>query len=300
MKLFFSPRNAVVLTFLSTLSLTTAAPYVDWMNDYTGNEANTSFLWKFDTATGVTTDSSGNGVNTGIATTGTSTGDPGKFGEAFYSGPDRSSANNSYAQGNSASETAFNASALSVEFWYKPLSDTITTTTLSYFFDKKFDKPVGLLLRLNNVGTNSQRLEFSVGNGTSSKGLMTEDLTWDPSQWYHIAVTYENLEGDGYLKIFRNGELLAQDTALGFGDLSFEHVQRIEIDPETEEETPVMGTYRFRLANRLGSSYGSAPGYYDNLRVSSVAYEYSMPIPEPGIALLGALGLATLFTRRRG
>src|SRR5690606_2181908 len=81
-----------------------------------------------------------------------------------------------------------------------------------------------------------------------------------------LAVTYENVDGDGVMKIFRDGVVLAQRVVSDFGDL----------DP---------GTRWWQLANRLGSSYGSMPGYYDNFRISDVAYNYSN-IPEPSAAVL--------------
>ncbi len=254
---------AVVIATASTLH---AAPYTDWQFDYTGNEANTLLLWKFDQPS-PRTDSSGNGKTAVLASpnpNATTGEEDGKFGQSYYSGT-YSNANDSFAQAYSSTSLMSNA-ALSVEFWYRPLDSAIASSNHAYFFDKKFNTTSGIYLRLNNTGGETGTLDLSVGNGSNSASLRTDSLVWSADTWYHIAVTFENVDGDGILKIFRDGNVLAETTADGFGDIA-------------------TGSNLWRMGNRLGSGYGSVPGYFDNFRISSVAYEYAA-IPEPGTTAL--------------
>lgn len=253
-----------------------AAPYTDWQFDYTGNEANTLMLWKFDQPA-PKSDASGNGKTAALAATNpnATVGEvDGRFGQAFYSGS-YSTSNDSFAQA-AGSAALMSASALSVEFWYQPLSDTIAPGNHAYFFDKKFDTKLGTYLRLNNTDGKAGSLDFSVGNGTVSANLRTGSLAWEAETWYHIAVTFENVDGDGVLKIFRDGNVLAETIVPDFGSIS-------------------NSGSLWRMGNRLGSGYGSLPGYFDNFRISSVAYDYA-PIPEPGTTalLLTALTIGAL------
>lgn len=291
MKIHPIPLSTILITSLGLISTPLAiaqsydgSPYTAWQNDYTGNEANTLLLWKFDNdnpSSNYGYDYSGGGHNATFHSTGTQTGVSGKFGTSFLSGPDRSSANDSYAR-NTASSDVFNGSALSVEFWFRPVVDGGTTSTLSHMVDKRYADPgVGLLLTFRNTeGGNQGYLALSVGNGTTLASLNTAGLDWDADTWYHIAVTFENVDGDGIMKIFRDGKEAASRVVDDFGD----------IDP---------GTRWWNLANRIGSSYGSMPGYYDNFRISDVAYNYSA-IPEPATAmLLIAIPVLLFWIRKR-
>lgn len=283
-----------------------SAPYTGWMNDYTGSEANTLLLWKFDN-TGTEenpsygADSSGNGHYARFATgTGggdtqtdigsaaglTATGVTGKFGTGFQSGPGSSTDHNAYVRNTNAA--VFNGAAISVEFWFNPEFDGVGTQNWVWLFDKwrananpgsNADNS-GIALRISQAGTgNEGRLEFLVGNGTSTSNAFTESLEWEADTWYHIAVTFENINNDGHLKIFRDGQLLGDNTVVDFGDAA-------------------AGSYTWRLGNRITSSYGSAPGIYDNFRISSVSYEYA--IPEPGTLTLFLLApLFGFFNKRK-
>ncbi len=299
------PKNAMIKTALSpllkTLPLTLAACwmatsavaatiplYTAWVNDYTGEEAHTIGLWKFDNPDPAANSSTNPAYAHPEATfhsTGTQTGVPGKFGEAFLS-TSKSTANNSYA---SFTSTPFNGSAMSVEFWYSPLSTFPGTgSSYSYLFDKMFDDNSGMKLIL----TNTNKLRLTIGNGTAIKGMNpSEAITLVAGEWYHFAVTYENagdqivegetIKGDGTVKLFLNGNLLAEATYANFGDLN-------------------SGTRGWRLANRVGSTYGSLPGYYDNFRISDIAYNYGpAPIPEPGTIASLALMLPLFWGLKR-
>lgn len=290
MKIHPTHLPAILITSLGLLSATVltaqsydGSPYTAWQNDYTGNEAHTLMLWKFDNdnpSSNYGYDYSGGGHNAGFHTTGTQTGVPGKFGTSFLSGPNRSSENDSYAR-NTASANLFNGSALSVEFWFRPVEDGGTSATLSHMVDKRYSDPgVGLLLTFWNSDVKQGYLRFQVGNGTTLVSLDTAGLEWDADLWYHLAVTFENVDGDGVMKIFRDGEVIAQRTVEDFGDMA-------------------PGTRWWQMGNRIGSSYGSMPGYYDNFRISDVAYNYSN-IPEPTTAmLLIAIPVLGFWIRRR-
>lgn len=255
------------------------SPYTGWAHDYTGSEPNTLLLWKFDDPNPAL-DSSSGGHNVVFSGTGTATDVTGKFNEAFESGPARSTSNDSYAR-NTSSASVFNGSAMSVEFWYQPRTDVITgAPVLAYFFDKKYASNNGISLSMLNNGSSTGALYLQLGNGSTSSSLISSDLDWDVNTWYNIAVTYENVAGNGVSNIYRDGELVGTKTTSGFGDLA-------------------PGTLWWNLANRLGSTYGSMPGYYDNFRIASKAYNYG-PIPEPGsIALLAVSAISLFYLRKR-
>lgn len=232
--------------------------YTDWTIDYFGDEPETMLLWKFDEP-GAHLDTSPGGYLLRFADEGVTTGVPGRFGEGLLIEGPRSNSNDSFAQ-SPASVRAFNEEALTVEFWFQPLSNRPAGgATLSYFFDKRYSDPTGIQLILSSAGDDLDSLRMVVGNGERTKSLSTMPLIWEEGEWYHIAVTY-HLEGDdGILRIYRDGELLSEEIAGGFGPLD-------------------QGTRFFRIGNRLGSNYGSVPGVYDNFRVSSRALEFA---PEP-------------------
>lgn len=270
-----------LLSCLATLALATITqaatlPYTGWIDDYTGTEAHTLGLWKFDDSQNYGVNSASNSpyheMNMSFASKGVEVGAPGKFGTSFFSRgtdnePGRSIANDSHAT-LAGSPALFNGSALSIEFWYSPVVPAGELGAgYSYFFDKMKNDPTGVQLRLNNTNEPKQRLTFTVGNGDKVVSANTRELTWEVGAWYHIAVTFENVNGDGVLKIFRDGEELASTVSVNFGDMA-------------------AGTQSWRVANRLVSSYSSVPGYYDNFRVSDIAYSFA-PVPEPrGIAFM--------------
>lgn len=256
-----------------------AAPYTDWQNDYTGTESGTLLLWKFNSPD-PSLDSGTGGYNATFSTTGTQTGVTGKFGQAFFSGPDKSTSNDSFAR-NGASAEVFNTSALSVEFWFQPVMAGVSTGNIAYFVDKKYSSSshTGVLLALNNTGETPGTLYFEVGNGSSSTSIRTASLEWNVGQWYHIAATYQNVDGDGVLRIFRDGKEEGFREVEAFGSLD-------------------AGARFWNLANRLGSSNNSStPGYYDNFRISSIAYDYA-PIPEARTAMLLFLLTPFVFLSR--
>ncbi len=261
-----------------------AAPYFDWMNDYTGAEANTIALWKFDTAgVGVSGNSyagsdytkstltfPGSNVQTGVA---------GKFGQGFFISASGGSADDSsaYVSGtNGSPQTLFNGSAMSIEMWFKPVELTLSSSS-TYLYDQIYadSNPQtrfgGTSFRLS--ATNE--LVFSVGNGTAVVSTSSDALLWKADQWYHLAVTFENVEDDGVLKIYRDGILVASDTFTAFGNAA-------------------AGTQRYRIGNRRGSGHAPSPGYYDNFRISNVAYEYAA-IPEPSAVAQWGFGASLLI-----
>lgn len=249
-----------------------AAPYTGWASDYTGNEANTLALWKFDSPDPAL-DSSSGGHSIAFHAGSTQTGVEGKFGEAFQSLGPRSTTNSGYAI---AADTGgvLNSSELSVDFWFRPsfvVSDLAAWNTL---FDKS-GATSGLWLRMNAEGA----LTLLIGNGTVQSSVSTGALSWDASTWYNIAVTFKNSSGEAggaaEAQIFVNGFREGGRTLEGFGNLG-------------------SNNQNWKIGQRRTQSYSSVPGYYDNFRVSSVAYDYA-PIPEPsslGFLLIGGGALA--------
>lgn len=228
--------------------------YTAWAADYTGKEPHTLLLWKFDSPA-PDRDASGNDNAVTFSPTGVKMGIAGKFGDAFLSEQPYTEESSHFAQGGS-SFNAFLGVEMSVEFWYRPLSSSPSDgRKIAYFFDKMYADKTGMLLALSCLSDKENALLLSVGNGEKIASAVTESLDWNPEQWYHLAVTYKNKGGMGILRIFRDGEELARAEVRGFGDL-------------------VSGERNYRLANRLGSIFSSVPGYYDNFRVSEVAYNY--------------------------
>lgn len=259
------------------------SPYTDWASDYSGSEPHTLLLWKFDqpsprsnsAASAYAVASSGPRTAPGV--------DGGKFGEALLI-PERASGETDFVQASGSISSLFSASAMSVEFWFRPLEDGIVSGNLAYFFDKQYNTRYGLQLRLDSsVAGNPGALSFIVGNGVDANlGVRTGGLDWKADQWYHIAVTFEEINNDATIKIFRDGVMLDSATREGFGPM-------------------VNSGSLWRVGNRLGSSYGSLPGYFDNFRISDVAYQYAA-IPEPSVAAIvaiGGLGLLLAARRRR-
>lgn len=270
-----------LIPFVSLMAQTyDGSPYTGWANDYSGTEDHTLSLWKFDTATGVAANSyTGSTATLTIGSTSTQTGVAGKFGEALYVGPTQStSSSGARSDGtDGVGRGMFNGSAMSVEFWYQPIAGSLGLGQQVYLFDKMYTANTGMVLTIVNGSANP--LRFTVGNGSETASLTTNDLTWQLETWYHIAVTYENIEGDGQMKIFRDGAMLGALVVDDFGDL-------------------VQGIRYWSIGNRDGTTYRSGPGYYDNFRISNVAYNFA-PIPEPLTISMALLLLCGVWLRKR-
>lgn len=242
-----------------------AAPYYGWTDDYSGSEAGTLLLWKFDgnytpgdANSAALADSSPN--NRRIqAPTGSvvSVGDSvsGKWGGGFRLGDADGTAASSKLVGANTTTSALGTVATSVEFWFQPLTLSLNG---SYLADKKYTSNSGASLRFAASGTN--RLVAEVGNGSASLQVISSNLDFELDTWYHIALTYT--ADTGTLKLFLNGIMLGSSVSADFGELS-------------------AGNPAWSLGNRVSSVYNSAPGIYDNFRVSDVAYDYAVPVPEP-------------------
>lgn len=263
-----------------------AAGYVDWMNDYTGSEAGTLLLWKFDGTytpgdvnSPALADSAANYQRRAAPPSGNAvavgSGVSGKWGGGLSIADfERNSAASRLMGGTgitSATDTrdALGSSATTVEFWFQPLTLTLNG---AYLADKRYGGNSGAVLRF--AGSGSNRLVAEVGNGTAVLQAISANLVWDLETWYHLALTYSAETGS--LQVFRDGELVASALNAGFGALD-------------------AGGHVWSVGNRAGTNHYSAPGLYDNFRVSDVAYDFSV-IPEPSTLALSAGALLLLAT----
>ncbi len=256
------------------------SPYTAWASDYSGSEAHTVGLWKFD-APAPAAD-----VYTGAANPNSyptaamdlslvTTGAVGKFGQAFVIDP---SAADSRAFFNPTAGI-FHNSALSVELWYRTPA---TLDTAGWLFN-------GLGNPSNNLGgvglqVTNENLILHLGNGGPISTISVSRPTWQAETWYHFAITFENVEGDGVASIYMNGIRLGGDTLENFGNL-------------------VQPNRNWAVGNRNVSGFSALQGTYDNFRIADVAYNYA-PVPEPGtvaslLLLVPLAGAAHRFLRRK-
>ncbi len=270
-------RTLPLLLLSATLH---AAPYTAWMNDYTGAEAGTLLLWKFDEPT-PRADSSGNGwsISSNANLTTGVFGTPGKFGQSYYADPAVGSEVRATAVGSAG---VFNTTSLSVEFWFAPESDTPPT---GFLFDKMYratpsrPNPGGIALEILSTGALRLRLGATAPVAIT-KTLETAAQTWAAGVWQHVAVTYESVDDIGYARIYLNGVEIASESYTDLASIS-------------------AGDRIWNVGNRSASGYSAGFGHYDNFRVSSIAYQYAVPEPSAALLLLPAGAAAVAFKRAR-
>ncbi len=279
-----SPIMKPLLKLALLLSVATpagAATLTTWNTDYTGSEAHTLALYKFDSPDPLK-DVSNHASNAVLTSSAVLQPTGGKFGGGVRVPTFQTTAgHNVFMDAN-----IFSGSAMSIEFWFRPLIEGGMSGGVGYLFDKRYSTNSGVDLSLWSTGL----MIFTVGNGANPAVSLRSDkdgkaLTWSTSQWYHIAATYENVDGDGVLSLYRDGELLSTSTVADYGNLA-------------------AGARGWHLGNRSGSTHGTAPGDYDNFRISDVAWVYAAPVPEPSAAWLlllpGGWILASGLRRRGG
>ncbi len=230
----------------------------DWQAETDGRDKTTIVLYTFeDRAYANTTpnETAKNGLPQAVyARDGVETGVKGKFGKGFaVKAPDEGMdlARYGYVQLTKKDVEDSLAGDLTAEVWYQPLSATPGGDKgYSYLMDCQYSSKTGFSLIL--VG-GDQALRASVGNGHNNLIAVSGPLTWEPGQWYHLALSYDSDEG--LLTVYRNGEEVASMDMESFGPIA-----------------PYSGN--LRVGNRLGSNYGPTPGVYDHFRLSSVAYNF--------------------------
>lgn len=278
----FSPLAAFAVA-ATAMPVAAATLNTQWQDGYAGDEANTVLLWKFDgeTESERLSDASGNGLDAELrdaTTPADQLGAAGKFGEALNVGKSAGSGvgpagAQSQVNMTSGSFMGSSAEAFTLEFWYRP---TLTTTDV-YLIDNKADSHNnGISLRRLGDG----ELNARIGNGSDSHTLTSDEMDWTLDQWYHVALTFENQGDASVLSIWRDGQQIATETLADFGDLTFR-------------------SFRFSVGDRAYSSgtngSGDGEGFYDEVRISDVAYSFA--IPEP--STLGLTSLAACFLLRR-
>lgn len=249
----FSP---LIFTTICCLGISSAfsEPYTAWKNDYTGTEPHTIALWQFDDFHGVNKNSYDGSAtpnpypSANIHVGHVNTGVEGKFGTGIEIVDASTSDNSARAFSIGKAEELFHGSAISVELWYQAPEAPMPK---GYFFDKMYTSKSGLRLSFRN-----EELVLEAGNGEQTMQLTVPSPVLEANTWYHLAVTYENTNGLGILKLYLNGELLGDTEAPDFGDLD-------------------AGDRVWTLGNRSASSYSPLLGTYDNFRISDTVYEYA-------------------------
>tara|TARA_R100000027_G_scaffold66361_1_gene62156 strand:+ start:560 stop:1423 length:864 start_codon:yes stop_codon:yes gene_type:complete len=239
--------------------------YTGWTGDYDGSSDNTLLLYTFEEGAGSISSAniaSGTGALAdtpmSISTTNTTMGVEGKFGDAFQSNLPSAGGNSGYGQipGTNLGSN-LSLSEMTVELWYKPLASDVIPAAVSYLVDYRYSSSSGFQFAFFE-SDNSFRAY--VGNGTSLLVAIMPvvDLNFTEDTWTHLAMTYEDGVG---LKVYQDGDLIGEKLSTTFGTLEGYNGN-------------------MRIGNRVGSSYNSQPGDYDNFRVSDVAYDFTTPIPE--------------------
>lgn len=153
-----------------------------------------------------------------------------------------------------------NDPSISFECWVK-LNDL--SQSIQYITDKAYDTKCGFmmyLIRLEGSGQDEYRLYFEVGNGTEAVNVWA-NLQWDVGQFYHIAGTWDAQADTAYL--YRDGVKVASVLSPGMSIINSSTAHAV------------------RLGNRLGRAYWVLNGTLDDVRISDIAYEYSV-YPECG------------------
>lgn len=198
-KIWIETNTTIALLLISLLTLAISVQLTKASGSLVG-------CWKFDEGTGITAyDNSGNG-NTGTLVNGPQwvDGDAGKA--LSFDGID------DYIQvpdSNSLDVT----DALTIAMWFKPA--TTITPENPWFYS--------LLMKWHGIG-DQWRTGYGVqikeegkivllrGHGSGEcSGISGAEHTWNATEWYHIAITYDTFLPSGNGKIYVNGVLEAQD-----------------------------------------------------------------------------------------
>ncbi|MCK5878381.1 MAG: LamG domain-containing protein, partial [Holophagae bacterium] len=274
--------------FASGLQVALADPYIGWQNAYDGTEASTLALWNFEgvyliySGTWQNSDEVVNGATYKARVANFTTSNEarlqgtGKFGSsAAYNFGATTLGDDVYVQNSHIDGSLWpdgSDASLSVECWMKLDSNGISDT-LQYIVDRSTTDSTGFVFFLqDNDGDGNKNLKFFIGDGSAMK-LAYANTVWTVDQWYHIAGTWN--ADDDTVRLYRDGVLL--DSTVATGSVLAEAKGAILI------------------AQRNKSSYNGLNGAVDELRISSVAYEYAVPMPATICLLaLGALALVLI------
>ncbi|MBN1376497.1 MAG: immunoglobulin domain-containing protein [Dehalococcoidia bacterium] len=244
-----------------------AEPYLEWQNEYDGSEPNTLVLWNFNSdeiytsgsdtyAINVITGGEPNAILRGNASFVTG----GRFGGGAEL-PGGADGNDCLLVPDSASIFPSGADPnLSVEAWVK--LDTLDPASASEYrmiiIDKQYTDNSGYTLYYTNQIDYWPRFVFTVGDGTNKISAYYY-LPLQTDTWYHVAGTWNAQTDTVY--IYVNGRLA--DTT------------------ESPGSSLVNNTRDVRLGNRLSTIYSAVDGVIDGVRISDVAYEFSVPLNPP-------------------
>jgi len=172
--------------------------------------------------------------------------------------------------------------SLSVECWVK--FDT-TGTYGSFLIDHRSTGSAETAAGYQLVLNASNALSFTLGTGLANATIATNfitatsaALTWTAGQWYHIAGTWDGVTDTA--RIYRDATEVA---TLDFTDGT---------------KAIVNSTKSLVIGQRLTSNYSALDGVLDDVRLSSVAYDFKVPEPAT-ILILGIGGFALRAIRRR-
>lgn len=230
-----------------------AQPYYDWMDEYTVNPANTIGRWNFDMVGATYAYDLVTGHTHQINLSGAVSFAAGTFANGLKNVGGTGTSTTNY--GSMANSTGVFPSGsdpnLTIEFWLK-LGDI--SQAQQYIIDKAGTDKNGYVIALDRKALDGSQyqLYFQVGNGTTAV-VVAADLVWQTGISYHIAACWDGAADTGTL--YRNG---------------------IEVGRVSSPGMAITNNSRsVRIANRLESTYWALNGTIDDLRISSVVYEFA-------------------------
>ncbi len=191
-------------------------------------------------------DSAGNGPELSLKDPATFVPEGGREGGGALSlpSPPQADAAN-YAQVPASALGQLPTEALTVEIDYCPDEALLSSGhRTAFLIDQMYSEKTGIQLV---YAPDRRTLTARVGNGVKILTATTRPLTWQAGEWLRLAFSYDAASGS--LRIYENGQELAQQSEADFGPLQ-------------------PGERPLRIGNRIASLYGNATGLYDNLRIS--------------------------------
>jgi hypothetical protein len=175
----------------------------------------------------------------------------------------------------------------SVTFWFKIANDGSTTANRGFFDFSGNGGDTGIQgLFRGSDGALNFRID---GSGAPNSVIAFTTIPVEDDAWHHLALTFERGLADGF-KLYVDGSFATASSTTTF-------LESTIVGPNANS---YLGTFNFTGAseakglNGALDEFGVWSGVLSPAEVSALA-----AVPEPGVALLGSLGLLTLLRRRR-